>query len=306
MKWGRKFEDGCLDIKNYERRWTEDEGERSGILNWMIEGLLRLLGNNSFSVSLSQEQAMLEYERSSDSVSAWVRERVVKDKKCRVDQNVAFLDYVDYCDFFGIYQVDESKFKNQLSTKFGLSKKRVHTQQGNVNFLCGIKIKPSIYNDEGKQEDIVQQTLDFKNSIVENNQDVTKNECAQHAHLYRPFSTQKNQSNIDNMFSSCQMPCKPVHVVHNEKSLDLSQEQTVYNYKRVTLGGKCFMCEEFAEEYVIFHSEKTKGFVYPAALKRGNEEHLCSVCFSKKRKAAPLALWVDLSVVAVVDGGEVG
>jgi putative DNA primase/helicase len=50
------------------------QGELSGLFNWCIDGLRRLLANGRFTQSDKVEQVAAEYRRLSDSVRAWIEE----------------------------------------------------------------------------------------------------------------------------------------------------------------------------------------------------------------------------------------
>lgn len=59
-------------IPYIERTWLNDEDERSGILNWMIEGLKRLKKNNGFTQTESKEQQILKFKQVSDPIGAYL------------------------------------------------------------------------------------------------------------------------------------------------------------------------------------------------------------------------------------------
>jgi putative DNA primase/helicase len=101
-------------IVNIERVWLEDPIERMGILNWMLEGLHRLLVNGCFTESKSQEETELLFERASDSIGAFLKEMVVYDKNLVTTRSDAFTSYKDYCDFYGLDADNEKKFTQRL------------------------------------------------------------------------------------------------------------------------------------------------------------------------------------------------
>jgi hypothetical protein len=68
-----------------------------------------------------------------------------------------------------------------------------------------------------------------------------------------------------------------------------------YRFRRVSVGGMCVMCEQQVIEYVVYHTDITAGFVYRNNLCNGNEEHLCSSCFGRKRKSTQDAQWIDVT-----------
>ena len=54
---------GDQQIQNIESSWLNDSVERSGILNWMMEGLRRLLVNKKFSESRTQTETRIAFMR---------------------------------------------------------------------------------------------------------------------------------------------------------------------------------------------------------------------------------------------------
>ena len=71
---------GKDQIQNLEQNWLTINNEKSGILNWMLEGLKRLLTQGYFTESRTQNETELEYEKASDSISAFLTEMGIFDK----------------------------------------------------------------------------------------------------------------------------------------------------------------------------------------------------------------------------------
>ena len=59
-------------IIDIEKTWLNDEDERSGILNWMIEGLKRLKENGMFTQTKSRDQMILKFKQVSDPIGAFL------------------------------------------------------------------------------------------------------------------------------------------------------------------------------------------------------------------------------------------
>jgi phage/plasmid-associated DNA primase len=68
---------GEKQIQNLEQVWLNNPEEKSGILNWMLEGLQRLLSQGYFTESKSQEETEIAFERASDTISAFLKEMAV-------------------------------------------------------------------------------------------------------------------------------------------------------------------------------------------------------------------------------------
>jgi len=144
VKWEKQFLEGQGQIQNIEKNWTTNEQERSGILNWMLQGLQRLLANGKFTTSKSQDQIMIEYERGSDSISAWLHERVVFNFGKQLDKEIVYNDYATYCEHYNIYKADVSRFNGKLRNVHNIEEKRVRVFNSQVRFWLGIELKPSL------------------------------------------------------------------------------------------------------------------------------------------------------------------
>ena len=59
-------------IADIEDAWLKDENERSGILNWMIEGLKRLKENGQFTQTKTMVQQILKFKQVSDPIGAFL------------------------------------------------------------------------------------------------------------------------------------------------------------------------------------------------------------------------------------------
>lgn len=80
-----------------EKLTTKDE--LSGLLNWALEGLHRLLKNGDFSYNLSVDQVMERYKRLSDPEYAYVQEFLKCDMKqdARIIKDELYSHYVKWC-----------------------------------------------------------------------------------------------------------------------------------------------------------------------------------------------------------------
>ena len=88
-------------IPNLENVWLNDSEQKSALLNWMLEGLHRLIEQNGFTKSKTQEQTEIEFERTSNTIGAFQKEIGIIDKN-RVTTRADALDaFVTYCDVIG-------------------------------------------------------------------------------------------------------------------------------------------------------------------------------------------------------------
>jgi putative DNA primase/helicase len=101
-------------ILNLEKVWLENPEEKSGILNWMLEGLQRLLAQGYFTESKSQEETEIEFQRASDTISAFIKEMAIFSKNLVTTRSDAFEAYKNYCDVFGLEAENDKKFTQRL------------------------------------------------------------------------------------------------------------------------------------------------------------------------------------------------
>ena len=87
--------DPKTDVNILEKLTTKEE--LSGFFNFAIEGLRRLLKNKGFSHSKTIEATREAYIRASDSVKAFVLDRVVEEPGSTVSKEDAYAAYIDYC-----------------------------------------------------------------------------------------------------------------------------------------------------------------------------------------------------------------
>jgi phage/plasmid-associated DNA primase len=105
---------GKAQIDDIEKVWLDNPQERSGILNWMLKGLHRLLSQGVFTESKSQKETMLEFQRVSDSISAFLTEQCIIGSNKTVARSIAFDCYKEYCDMIGTQPENDKTFTQRL------------------------------------------------------------------------------------------------------------------------------------------------------------------------------------------------
>jgi putative DNA primase/helicase len=105
---------GKAQIDDLERVWLDDLKERSGILNWQLEGLHRFLSQGVFTESKSQTETMLEFQRVSDSISAFLHEQCVLGPNRLTVRSEAYNIYKEYCDLIGTQPENDKTFTQRL------------------------------------------------------------------------------------------------------------------------------------------------------------------------------------------------
>ncbi len=109
------------------------ENELSGVFNWVLDGLKRLLKNKNFTYSESAEKAIEEYKKQSDSVKMFLEEYNYKANiKNYIKIKDLYLEYKSYCLEDGFKPVNKSNFKRRLENN-KIEVKRL--SQGNIAYL---------------------------------------------------------------------------------------------------------------------------------------------------------------------------
>ena len=110
----RKFEEGKsadVDLPSKLR------SELPGILNWAIEGLMRLTLNGRFTRSVASEDAKQQYREEANPVAQWVNTMTVRTNYPATLQGALFKEYTRWC--------QEQNERAITSTQFGKDLKRL-------------------------------------------------------------------------------------------------------------------------------------------------------------------------------------
>jgi P4 family phage/plasmid primase-like protien len=113
LKFPNEFTGG-KQIQNLENSWLTEKQEKSGILNWMIEGLKRLLSQGHFSESKTQLETEIEFQRASDTIGAFLTELGIIDRNMVTTRTDAYEAYKNYCDVMGLDLENEKRFAARL------------------------------------------------------------------------------------------------------------------------------------------------------------------------------------------------
>jgi hypothetical protein len=158
---------GEKQIQNVERVWLDDRQERSGILNWMLEGLKRLLSQGYFTESRSQAQTEIAFERASDTIRAFITEMAIFDKNRVTTRTEAYEAYKRYCDVHGLENESDKKFTQKLKNTPRVSVSTV--PPNNQRAWKGLGLKQ--LNDEGSLADLTHLSH-FEESTLDESQTI--------------------------------------------------------------------------------------------------------------------------------------
>ena len=105
---------GESQILDLEQTWLSDKEECSGILNWMLEGLQRLLLRGYFLTGKEQEEALNEYLRNSDTIGAFLKECGLRNNANMITRPETVYAYNQFCDHYGLTAESANKLSARL------------------------------------------------------------------------------------------------------------------------------------------------------------------------------------------------
>jgi len=104
---GNNADPGLLDKLTHK-------DQLSGLLNFALNGLTRLLTQGMFSKSVSTEETREQYIRMSDSVGAFCMDKIAADSDNYIEKKVLFSTYCEYCRDLKLPSVSESTFHRNI------------------------------------------------------------------------------------------------------------------------------------------------------------------------------------------------
>lgn len=112
--------------------------ERSAILNWMIEGYLRLKSQNwQFTKSEQVEQLADEYRKDNNNVLSFVDEVCyLDDREVFTSNETLYESYKNYCSKAGVQNIKRKAFIHELVENFHLKRDKLGGERG----LEGIRV----------------------------------------------------------------------------------------------------------------------------------------------------------------------
>lgn len=104
VKFRNRYTDGAGNrIPHIEKRWLNDDQERSGVLNWMLVGLKKLMDNQTFTTSKTMMELKIEFKQASDSVGAFLEDErvVILGSSLNIEQDELYEAYKRYVEDIG-------------------------------------------------------------------------------------------------------------------------------------------------------------------------------------------------------------
>jgi len=114
-------------VPNIEETWLNSPTERSGIINWALEGLKRLLANRGFTRSQTMQNTIEQYKRWSQPVQYFLDKYCEYGPNLWVTKKALYEAYKIVCEDEGLPIVSEEVFSREVRKKprVTLVKKRI-------------------------------------------------------------------------------------------------------------------------------------------------------------------------------------
>jgi P4 family phage/plasmid primase-like protien len=138
-------------IPDIEHRWTKNPEEMSGLLNWMIEGLIRLLQNGTFTASKTTEQTKILFKRVSDTPQAFIDEQCERFPQSEVTRIDMYEAYKNYCESHGLAPESERVLVAKLDQLIGVKTKSTRVDGKKTRVWVGLRVKPLPDDTDGEE-----------------------------------------------------------------------------------------------------------------------------------------------------------
>jgi len=127
-------------IQNIERAWLEDSEERSGILNWMLEGLRRLLANGRFTKPEKMRQVVEEYRKWSDPIQYFLTKYCIIDGKSVTPKANVYDAYKTICSLEDLKVADERELTARIKKQPFVREKVMKIEGKAVRCWVGLRL----------------------------------------------------------------------------------------------------------------------------------------------------------------------
>lgn len=154
--------------------------ELSGLFNLAIKALIRLLANGEFSNQKSTEKVRDQYIRMSDSVHAFILDKINICPEKWIEKKELYQVYTEYCRNNKLISVSDGTFSKHIIKHIRVEDYRPDTNKGRIHAWKGIEIKEpeNVHDVQGVQD------FSLSNCAREENLNISKKEDKEkHGHL---------------------------------------------------------------------------------------------------------------------------
>ena len=134
--------------------------ELSGILNWALKGLKRLIENKwKFTETMSEEEARFILMLRSNHVLAFFHNRCERRRGATISTDVVFSDYEDFCEMYGedyeFEPLGKSKFDKELKKITKLEIRKLGSRGNRQKFWVGMKLHEERENENENEVNLI-------------------------------------------------------------------------------------------------------------------------------------------------------
>ena len=185
---------GIDNVPHIERIWLDDSDEVSWTMNWMLEGLYRLIQNKKFSSSKTTEETKQEFMKISDAFNAWISECCKFQPEACLLRQEAYDHYKNYAYEIGVEPDSTRTFypKMRQTPRVKDVKKRINGKMERI--FQGIALKHESEADETHEAHSTTQET------------VQENNCKKKQVKKSASSASVGEFDVDSCFPSGQFP----------------------------------------------------------------------------------------------------
>lgn len=201
LNFPNKFEGDTCDTQKLEKLTTPTE--LSGLLNYALGGLQRLLTNGDFSHSMTAEETQKHYTRLASSIAYYIEENIEVNPEGWISKDELYSHYTSWCRNNNLPITPKNIFSKEIHQYITIREERRTVDKGQVRGWRGISLNPKVLD----------QNTDKINQDSQGSQDSQVN-------LYFYSTKQENtisNNKIGNNLTNPPNPSKP-HITTQEES----------------------------------------------------------------------------------------
>lgn len=152
LNFENKFEGKNADENLLQKITTEKE--LSGIFNFSLEGLKRLLKQRGFSYSKTKEEVRQYYIKLSDPTKAFFIEKVIEKPNSRISKEDLYGAFIKYCQKNKLTPIADNIFAKRIISSFaGVRQERLNIKGDRMRVWAGIDLIPEEQLEEENKKD---------------------------------------------------------------------------------------------------------------------------------------------------------
>lgn len=145
--------------------------ELSGILNWALEGLHRLLERGQFNEPTTIEERQIQYRRLSNPILAFIEDCVIEDIETQETKDMVYMAVVKYCKNNGFVIPSDGVFFKEFKKHVYYHNTRITVDGQRIQVLKGLRLTDAARGVTPDKGDIPKERIG-KSSIDINTSDI--------------------------------------------------------------------------------------------------------------------------------------